>query len=135
MRAPPRAARALAFEQCVRQARRRGRFQFGDRLDRRTRTFAQRIGLALDAREGAARLLAGHHLGDGGRVHRRLDEVARADAFGGHRHSLLRSGKGRTGSLPSQPSEALRIRSNILPFGPATSDNSMTVPGWYSVSK
>jgi hypothetical protein len=35
-----------------------------DCLDRGARALAQRVGLALDAREGAAGLLAGHHLGD-----------------------------------------------------------------------
>ncbi len=136
-RAPPRPAPALALEQRIGQAGCRGRLEFGDGLDGGARPCAQVVGLALDAREGAARLLARHHLGHRGRLERRLDAVARADALFclRHRQSFDRSGKGRTGSLPSQPSEAARIRSNILPFGPATSDSSITVPGWYSVSK
>src|SRR3989344_4755646 len=49
---------------------------------------------------------------------------------------LDRSGNGRTGSVvPSQVSDSERIRSNMRPLGPATSDSSITVPGWYSVSK
>ena len=37
---------------------------------------------------------------------------------------------GRTGSvLPSQTFEVSRIRSNILPFGPSTSESSITAPG------
>ena len=43
--------------------------------------------------------------------------------------SFVMSGKGRTGSRPSHPTEAARINSNILPLGPEMSDNSVTVPG------
>ena len=46
-----------------------------------------------------------------------------------------RSGKGRTGSAPSQSRAAAAMRSNRRLFAPPISDSSTTVPGWVSVSK
>ena len=135
-RAAIRTGAALPFEPGAAQARRRGRLELLDLLDRGAAARAQFVGLARHAQERAAGLLAGQHVGDARRIERRLEQVDGGEALRAPcAHSLDRSGNGRTGSLPSQPTAALRIRSNILPFGPSTSDSSITAPGWYSVSK
>src|SRR5215213_3682430 len=107
--------------------------QFPYRDDARTGPLAQLVSLPLDAGEGSAGLLAGHHLGHFFERQRRFDQVCRLEMCVRHdgSQSWERSGNGRTGSRPSQPSEASLISWNILPFGPATSDSSITAPGWY----
>ena len=135
--APPRSGPLLPLQPCVGQAGGGGGFKLLHPLHHGAGAGAQVVRLAVDAGEGAAGLLPRHDLRHLGGVQRGFDQIGRLEAVGAHgvAHRRLRSGKGRTGSRPSQSREALRIRSNILPFGPATSDSSITVPGWYSVSK
>ena len=136
-------AARLARQPGIGQAGLGGGFEFPHRFDLGAGARPQFVCLALDAGEGAAGLLARHHLGDARGVKRGFDQVGGADDLGVHGYgrvrrgsqSCFRSGKGRTGSRPSQSRALSRIRSNRRPLGPATSDSSMTVPGWYSVSK
>ena len=135
MGAPPGTADRLALEIGACEAGRSGGFQPLDGKDLGGGALAQFVGLVGDTHEGAARLLAGHDVGDPARIERRLDQIGRLYAFGSHGQIADRSGKGLTGSLPSQPSDAARMRSNMRPFGPMTSESSITVPGWASRSK
>src|SRR5690606_26380620 len=135
MGAPPGPADGLALEIGACKAGHLGRLQLLDGKDLGGGALAQFVGLVGDAHEGAARLLAGHDVGDPARIERRLYQVGRLYAFGAHAQIADRSGKGLTASLPSQPSDAARMRSNMRPFGPMTSESSITVPGWASRSK
>ena len=70
------------------------------------------------------------------RIERRLDQIVGFDANGILRHGSADNLElGEIGEWPHRiarrpsPLAASRIRSNILPLGPATSDSSITVPG------
>ncbi len=135
-RAPERPVRLVAAQPAARQARCGERLELLDRVDGGPAACAQRIGLAGHPHKGAAALLTRQHFGNRARIERCLDQVAGPQRGGvtieRHRfgaHSLDRSGKGRTGSVPSQPVAASRISRNSRPFGPATSDSSIVVPG------
>ena len=128
----PRTRRTLPLEPRTGETRCRDRFERFDLVDRRACACVQLGGLTLHLDECAAGLLPRKHLGRALGGERRLEQVDRGEPAG---HSVLKSGNGRTGSFPFQPSDASRIRRKSLPFGPATSESSITLPGWNSVSK
>src|SRR5690606_24281050 len=134
----------LPFQPCVGQRRLANGFQLVYAFDYCPRTIAQLVGFTLHPRKGTAGLLPRHDVGNPKRIQRCFNQVCRLKTVGGHedlsiliqweksacwRYSVFKSGKARTGSRPSQVAASLRMRSNSLPLGPATSESSITLPG------
>ena len=104
------------------------RLELLDRVDRRAAARAQLVGLAAHAHERAAGLLARQHVGDARRVERRLEQIDGLESA----RSRARSQRAQIGERPHRIAavpaarDASRISWNSLPFGPATSDSSIT---------